>query len=176
MHNQTRLARLSEVLYWAALVLSALLPLVVLLNAARGVMEPASLLDRLPGLAAGTPVGRAQAGLVAALALVSVLPMVAALRAMARLFDRYREGEILSGDNAETILRIGRALVMVAVLTVLVPTAQTLILSWQAPQKTLAISLDGGTLGFLLAAGLLTVIGWAMGEAARVKAENEGFV
>lgn len=40
----------------------------------------------------------------------------------------------------------------------------------------LPISLDGGTLEFLLAAGLLTVIGWAMGEAARVKAENEGFV
>lgn len=40
----------------------------------------------------------------------------------------------------------------------------------------LPISLDGGTLEFLLAAGLLPVIGWAMGEAARVKAENEGFV
>jgi len=36
--------------------------------------------------------------------------------------------------------------------------------------------LDQGTLGFLLAAGLLTVIGWAMREAAAVKAENEGFV
>lgn len=51
-----------------------------------------------------------------------------------------------------------------------------LILRWQAPRKMLPISLDGGTLEFLLAAGLLTVIGWAMGEAARVKAENEGFV
>jgi hypothetical protein len=40
----------------------------------------------------------------------------------------------------------------------------------------LPISLDGGTLGFLLAARLLPVTGWAMGEAARVKAENEGFV
>ena len=28
----------------------------------------------------------------------------------------------------------------------------------------------------LMAAGLLTVIGWAMREAAEVKAENEGFV
>ena len=30
--------------------------------------------------------------------------------------------------------------------------------------------------GFAMAAGLLTVIGWAMREAARVQAENEGFV
>jgi hypothetical protein len=176
MSDQTRLARLSETLYWTALVLSVLLPLIVLYYAARGVMEPASLLALGPGLPAETPVSRAQAGLVAVVALVAVLPMFAALRAMARLFDRYRVGEILSEANAETILQIGRALVLVAVFTVLIPTVQTLILSWQGPQKTLSISLDGGTLGFLMAAGLLTVIGWAMAEAARLAEENRGFI
>lgn len=176
MSDPARLARLSETLYWTALVLSTLLPFLVLYYAAAGVMDPASLLSRTPGLPAETPVSRAQAGLVAAVALISVLPMVAALRAMARLFDRYRAGEVLSAANAETTLQIGRALVLVAVFTVLVPTVQTLILSWQGPQKALSIGLDGGTLGFLMAAGLLTVIGWAMREAARVKAENEGFV
>ena len=45
-----------------------------------------------------------------------------------------------------------------------------------APERTLSIGLDSGTLGFLMAAGLLTVIGWAMREAAAVKAENAGFV
>jgi ABC-type transport system involved in cytochrome bd biosynthesis fused ATPase/permease subunit len=40
----------------------------------------------------------------------------------------------------------------------------------------LSIGLDQGTLGFLMAAGLLTVIGWAMREAAAVKAENAAFV
>ncbi len=117
-----------------------------------------------------------QAGLVAAIALVAVLPLVAALRAMVRLFALYRDGEVLSPANADTILQIGRMLVLVALFTVLVPTLQTLILSWNAPQKTLSIGLDGGRLGFLMAAGLLTVIGWAMREAAAVKAENEGFV
>ncbi|MGL4238491.1 MAG: hypothetical protein ACRCSW_20690, partial [Tabrizicola sp.] len=73
-------------------------------------------------------------------------------------------------------LQIGRALILVAVFTVVTPTLVTLILSWNAPQRTLAIGIDSGTLGFLMAAGLLTVIGWAMREAARVKAENEGFV
>jgi hypothetical protein len=174
MPDQNRLARLSNALYWTALVLSALLPLLVLLYAAKGVTDPASLLP--PTMPPETPITRQQAGLVAAIALVSVLPMVAALRAMARLFDRYRMGEVLSDANADAILSIGRALLLVGVLTVLVPTLQTLILSWNAPQRMLSIGLDGGTLGFLMAAGLLTVIGWAMREAARVKAENEGFV
>jgi Protein of unknown function (DUF2975) len=173
MPDQSQLARLSNALYWTAIALSAVLPLIVLLYAAKGVTDPASLLGTLPP---DTPVTRPQAGLVAALALVSVLPMVAALRAMARLFDRYRMGEVLSDANADTILTIGRALLLVAAFTVLLPTLQTLILTWNAPQRTLAIGLDGGTLGFAMAAGLLTVIGWAMREAARVKAENEGFV
>lgn len=176
MTDRTRLARLSETLYWAALILSAVLPLLVLLYAARGVMDPASLVSRVAGLAPDTPVSRSQAGLVAAVALIAVLPMVAALRGMARLFDRYRTAEVLSHANAETILQIGRALLLVAVFSVLVPTLQTLILSWQAPDRLIAVALDDGTLGFLLAAGLLTVIGWAMREAAQVKAENESFV
>lgn len=176
MKDQSRLLRLSGTLYWTALVLSAVLPMIVLLYAMRAVIDPASLLSRAPGLGPDIPVGRAQAGLVAGVALVSVLPMVSALRAMARLFDRYRTGEVLSDANAWAILHIGRALLLVAVFTVLVPTLQTLILSWRAPQKILSIGLDGGTLGFAMAAGLLTVIGWAMREAARVKVENEGFV
>jgi hypothetical protein len=176
MDELARLQKLSSILHAAALSLSAVLPLVVLVYAAQGVSDPASLLSRVPMVADGTTVTRVQAGLVAAVGIISVLPMVAALRAMARLFGQYRAGVVLITENAATILRIGRALLLVAVFTVLVPTLQSLILSWHAPQKTLSIGLDGGTLGFLMAAGLLTVIGWAMSEAARVKAENEEFV
>ena len=176
MQDQTRLARLSGALYWTVLVLSVMLPLMALLFAGQGVLDPASLLHRAPAVPSETPVTRSQAGLVAAVTLLSVLPMVTALRAMARLFDHYRMGDVLSQGNAEAILTIGRALVVVAVFAILTPTAQALILSWNAEQRTLQIGLDGGTLGFLIAAGLLTVIGWAMREAARVKAENEGFV
>jgi hypothetical protein len=176
MQDQTRLSRLSDMLYWTVLVLSAALPMLALFYAGMGVLDPASLLARAPEVAPDTLVTRGQAGLVAAVTLVSVLPVVAALRAMARLFDRYRTGEVLSQDNADTILGIGRALILVAVFTILTPTVQTLILSWNAGQRTLKLALDGGTLGFLIAAGLLTVIGWAMREAALIKAENEGFV
>jgi Protein of unknown function (DUF2975) len=176
MQDARRLQALSGLLYWVALVLSVLLPLLVLIYAGKGVTDPGSLLSRAPQVPPGTPVTALQAGLVAGIGLVAVLPMVAALRGMVRLFGRYREAEVLSADNADTILQIGRALVLVAVFTVVVPGVQTLILSWNAAQKTVAIGLDGGTLGFLMAAGLLTVIGWAMREAAAVKAENAEFV
>ncbi|MFN3576297.1 MAG: DUF2975 domain-containing protein [Tabrizicola sp.] len=176
MQDRSRLQSLSGLLYWVALVLSVALPLLVLVHAGKWVTDPASLLSRAPGLPAGTRVTPTQAGLVAAVALVSVLPMVSALRGMVRLFARYREGDVLSAGNAGTILRIGRAMVLVALFTILTPALQTLILSWNGPQRTLSVGFDGGTLGFLMAAGLLTVIGWAMREAARVKAENEAFV
>ena len=176
MPDQSRLQRLSETLYWTTLALSVVLPLIVLYYAGKGVADPGSLLTQAPVLPADLVVTRAQAGLVAAVTLLSVLPMIAALRAMTRLFDRYRMGEVLSQANAATILTIGRALLAVAAFTVAVPTLHALILSWNAPQRVLSIALDSGALGFAIAAGLLTVIGWAMAEAAHVKAENEGFV
>jgi hypothetical protein len=147
VHDQLRLQKLSGLLYWVALVLSVVLPVVVIVYAGKGVSD-----------------------------LVSILPMVAALRGMVRLFGAYRDGEVLSAANALVILHVGRNLLLVALFTVLVPSLQTLILSWQAEHRMLSIGLDGGTLGFLMAAGLLTVIGWAMAEAARVKAENAEFV
>ena len=176
MPDHSRLQRLSETLYWTTLALSVVLPLIVLYYAGKGVADPGSLLTQAPVLPADLVVTRAQAGLVAAVAIASLLPMLAALRAMTRLFDRYRMGEVLSHANAMTILTIGRALLAVAAFTIAVPTLHALILSWNAPQRVLSIALDSGTLGFAIAAGLLTVIGWAMAEAARIKAENEGFV
>lgn len=176
MEADLRLKKLSGVLYGAALCLSVVLPILVLIYAGKGLADPASLLSRAPMVPPGTLVTKLQAGLVAAVGIAAVLPMVAALRAMAQLFGRYRDGEVLSEGNANAILRIGRSLLLVALFTVAVPTLQTLILSWNAPQRTLSVGIDSGTLGFLMAAGLLTVIGWAMVEAARIKAENEGFV
>jgi mannose/fructose/N-acetylgalactosamine-specific phosphotransferase system component IIC len=176
VQDNLRLRNLSAMLYWGALGLSVLVPLVVLVYAGKAVTDPGTLLSQVPSVPAGSPVTTVQAGLVAAVALVSVLPLVASLRGTVRLFGAYRDGEILSAANADRVLRIGRNLVLVAVFSVLVPTLQTLILSWNAAQKVLSIGIDGGTLGFLMAAGLLTVIGYAMREAALVKAENEGFV
>jgi hypothetical protein len=171
MPGPIRITRLSNWLFWAATVLAYALPLIAIVALLRGYFDPDILLAQYPELPTDTTVSPFQGALVAAISVVSLFPMIAAFLAMARLFNRYRRGEILSD-----ILRVGRAMIFVAAATVMVPTLQVLVLSWNAAQKTLRIGLDGGTLGFLLSAGLLTVIGWAMREAARVKAENEGFV
>jgi Protein of unknown function (DUF2975) len=176
MPDFPRITRLSNMLYWFATVLAYALPLIVIVTLLRGYFDPNTLIAQYPVLPVGTTVTPFQAALVAAIAVISVFPMIAAFLAMASLFNRYRRGEILSDGSADDILRVGRAMLFVAAAAVLVPTLQILVLSWNAAQKTLQIGLDGGTLGFVLSAGLLTVIGWAMREAARVKAENEGFV
>jgi hypothetical protein len=174
--DPTRIARLSRVLYWTAINLAYLLPLLIVFYISRGLFDPEVLLDKFPLIPRGTSVTPFQATVTAAIAVAALFPMIAALLAMSSLFNRYRHGEILSDGCASDILRTGRAMLFVAVATLLVPTLQLLVLSWNAPERLLQIGVDDGTLGFLLSAGLLTVIGWAMREAARVKAENEGFV
>jgi hypothetical protein len=176
MTDLVRISRLSDWLFWAATVLTYALPLTILVAILRGWFDPASLPGNFPVLPEGTPVTPFQGTLVAGVAVLAVFPLIAAFIAMASLFNRYRRGEILTDGCADDILRIGRAMIFVALATVLVPTLQILILSWNAPQRMLSIGLDGGTLGFLLSAGLMFVIGWVMREAAVVKAENEGFV
>ena len=178
MTDTARIARLSQWLYWAALVLTYVLPLAILIAILRGWFDPAALPARFPVLAKDTVVTPFQGTLAALIAAFAVLPLIAAFMAMTSLFDRYRKGEILSDDCADDILRIGRAMILVAAATVLVPTLQVLVLSWNSPsgQRVLQVGVDGGTLGFLLSAGLMFVIGWAMREAAAVKAENAEFV
>lgn len=178
MSDLTRISKLSEWLYWAATVLTYVLPLLVLAGILRGWVDTASLTKRFPELAEGTVIAPVQGLLAALVAAVAVFPLIAAFMAMSSLFNRYRRGEILSDACADDILRIGRAMVFLAAATVLVPTLQVLVLSWQSPpgQRVLQVGLDSGTLGFLLSGGLMFVIGWVMREAARVKAENEGFV
>ncbi len=176
MSDLSRLSRLSGTLHGLSAALCIALPVVVGITVLRGLADPSRLAEAYPDLAAGMTVGRTQALIVALIAVAAVGPMVMALRAMAGLFARYRAGEVLSEANAARILSAGRWLIAVAVTGVLVPTLQILVLTWQGPQRSLRIGLDGDTLGFLMAAGFLTVIGWAMREAARVKAENEAFV
>jgi hypothetical protein len=66
---------------------------------------------------------------------------------------------------------------LAAAATVAVPSLGRLVLTWAAPSGTqISLGLDGGTLGFLLAGALLTVIGAIMREAARLREESEGFV
>lgn len=176
MPDMSRISTLSTWLFWTALVLMIVLPVALIAILIRGWLTPDDLLTQFPGVTAS--VSPAIALIVTLIGALSLPPLLMALDQARRLFARYQAGEILSDACASHIHRVGQMLVTLAILDVILPTLQVLVLSWGNPvgQKMLQIGLSDETLGFLLAGGMLTVIGWVMREAARVKAENEEFV
>jgi uncharacterized membrane protein len=178
MPSSDRITPLSNLLYWVCTVLAYVLPILVIVKILQGWFDPAVVVAQYAVLPSGVRVTPIQSTLVAAVAVFATYPLVATFLGMRRLFGRYRQGEILSDACASDILRIGQALFAVAATTVIVPTLQILILSWNIGpgQRLLSIGLDGSTLGFLLSGGLLIVIGWVMREAAKAAEDAKGFV
>jgi hypothetical protein len=176
MSDMTRIAALSTGLHRIVTVLLVVLPVLLVILLLRGWLNPDDLLARFPGIT--QTVSPATALIVTLIGAFNLPPLLVALGQSRHLFARYRRGEILSDACAGHIHRIGQMLVALALLGIVVPTLQVLALSWTNPpgQKMLQIGLSSDSLGFLLAGGLLTVVGWVLREAARVKAENEGFV
>jgi amino acid transporter len=178
MATLDQIKRLSNWMFWACTVLAYALPAVVILAILRGWFDPEAVVLRFPNLPEGTQATAFQGALVAIVGVLSVYPITLAFLRMRNLFTRYRKGDILTEPCARDILRIGQALFVVAAMTVVVPTLQVLILSWNNPPggRILSVGLDGSTLGFLLSGGLLIVIGWVMREAAQAAEDAKGFV
>jgi hypothetical protein len=176
MSDERRIHTLSTWLHWTALALLIILPSTLMVVLIRGWLSPDDLLAQFPGVT--ERVSPPTALVVTLIGAFGLPPLLSALDQARRLFARYQTGEILSDACAGHIHSIGRMLVILAVLGVVVPMLQVLALSWGNPpgQRMLQIGLSSGTIGFFMAGSLLTVIGWVMREAARVKAENEGFV
>jgi hypothetical protein len=113
-----------------------------------------------------------------ATALPGVLLSLYGLLQAWHLFGAYGRG-VVFGRAASTRLR---RLAWVFVATAFVhPAAQTvlvLLLSWHNPpgQRRLALGFGWDDYLCLLFGGLLLAVSWAMVEAARVEAENAGFV
>jgi hypothetical protein len=101
-----------------------------------------------------------------------------ALDLLRRLFRLYKSGEVLTENAAILIRQTGKAMLLLALLKIVVHPVQTLLLTWQSPpgSRMVSIAIGQAEIGFLLLAGLLTVIGWAMTEAARVAEENRSFI
>lgn len=178
MSSSNRIIPFSNVLYWASSILAFAIPAFIFAIILRGWFDPAALVAQLTELPATTRISALQAALVAAVGIIATYPLVATFLGMRRLFGRYRRGEILTDACARDILRIGQALFAVAAMTVLVPTLQILICSWNngPGNRLLYLGVEGSTLGFLLSGGLLIVIGWVMREAALVAEDAKGFV
>ncbi len=109
------------------------------------------------------------------------LPMAVALFGLWHvrlLFGSYERGEIFTGAAARHIRLVGLAMAVNAVVSLLVHTLGSVLLTYDnAPgTRQLSISLSSDQYMLLLTGGLLIVIGWIMGEAARLSDEHRQIV
>ncbi|MEM9971719.1 MAG: hypothetical protein AAF762_11570 [Pseudomonadota bacterium] len=175
MPHSRRLPAILHAGTWAALLS---LPVIAATLAITGDLGRERLFAAFPGVAIGD--GLSEAGVLAAL-LIGFLPWVGiayVLWQAQALFALFRDGAALTLGAATGISRIGTGLLSVAGLQVVTHTLQVLVLSSANPpgQRMLAISFGASEVGFLLAAGLMTVIGRSMVDAVRARQELSGFV
>ena len=170
--------QLSAWLAVGATALAAVLPVLAALTAARDGLRCEGLLRALAPLPRGTEASAGEVWLCLGLAALPVAAAVWALLSARRLFLLYAGGHALTAGAAGAVASIGRALVAMAVLDLLVPALQTLIVTMDNPagSRQLSVALDSGAMGLLLAGGLMAVMGAAMRQAAAQRAELEGFV
>jgi hypothetical protein len=178
MSSDVRIIKVSNWLYW--LVSGLLVTLTpALIWAFSGVWKnPEWVRNVVANLPAETVLGTEKSVAVVLLMAIAFLPMVAALVQMRGLFQRYRQGEILTDSCARHILRTGQWLMVTAVFALLLPTAQILLLTYDNPPGTrmVSVAISSDTIAVFFIAGLLTVIGWALRDAAQIADENASFV
>jgi len=113
-----------------------------------------------------------------ALNMLPVFVIAATLNQARHLFALTARGQIVSDPAARRISGIGIGLLVLALLPVVMVPAQSALLSWDnAPgERLISVAYTSADLGLLLGAGLLTLIGRAMHDAAMTAAENRAFV
>lgn len=113
-----------------------------------------------------------------AAAALPLVPGLAALWVARRLFLGYAQGEIFSARSARRLGSIGCLLLIAVVGGILSRTLAVLALTWENPpgERQLAITLGSQDFGLAVLALLLMVVGWILGEAARLADENRQFI
>lgn len=178
MKTDNRIFRLSGLLYWVTGLTMLAIPAFVLVALMTGGLNTADMRAAFPGLPEETVLNPGKTVAVIMISCLALPAILFSLWHMRALFALYRVGEILSAACARHILRIGQGLVALAIVGTLLQPLQVLILTLDNPPgaRQISIGLSSDTVGFLLAGGLLVVIGWVMREAARAAEENAGFV
>ena len=170
-----RLARTLHVLSVSALVL---IPVGILSWLLSEGVTAETVATRLPQFIAEEPLTTERLGLLIAVSLLPVLPALYTLEIMRQLFARYAGGDVISIQIARLIQRIGLGMFILVAAQVVIHPIQGLLITWANSQgnRMLSIALSESDIGLLLAAGLVTLIGWAMAEAHRIAEENRSFV
>lgn len=172
------LARAVRVLaVFGALSLAALPPWIALGSGAS--VEP------MQGLFGGHLLDMALGGITPAvrwrLALVTLLPVVAALVALWQLwqlFGAYRLGDVFGPLPLASLRRFGWAMTALAAAQPLSTTLASMAVSWDNPpgQRMVALMLGSNDYALLMSALVFVALGRVMTEAARQAREIEAFV
>lgn len=145
-------------------------------------LDPAQLtIDRAAGLRIVGPlwpVGPLAQALIVVMFWVSLCALLYTLWHMGRLFRLYRRDRPLSETSARTTRHIGLGFAAQGLLGVFGGTIEGLILSIDAPvgQRMISVAVDSQDVAFLLAGGVLVLIGLVMAQAMEAVRENEAFV
>lgn len=123
-------------------------------------------------------IGATARGLLMVQYAIGLVVMVYTLWHMARLFGLYAGNQPLGLPAADTIRRAGQGLLVMAILGTLGYTTEGLILSLDQPPGGRVLIVQFGTkeIGFLLAGGLMLMVGIVTSQALAIAQENEGFV
>lgn len=110
---------------------------------------------------------------LAGLILVAVI-----LVTLLRLLNLYRRGFVLDAENARHILRLGQALIALAAFQTVAHTLDVMAITWSNPpgMRHLQIDLSSNMVALLLAGGLMTLIGWAMQQAAAIADDHAAII
>lgn len=175
-------SRLPTVLYgatWAGLIVMLILfVLLFVLIFATGMLSISDLRWAFPDASGIGEVSRLQGSIALAVGLIPWAAVGAAGWHLQSLFQLFREDQALSFSAANRIRKVGFWLVVVAVSKPIVGALQVLILTISNPpgERSIAVSLSFAEFGFLIAGGLMVVIGHALADAARAVEETRGFV
>lgn len=175
--RRRRIAALSQVTRVAALIIAAALPL---LGLAWWGLAPAETLAGAAMVPATwvAEFGLGQRLLATLLALLPVLPLSWGLLRLATALDAFRQGQQFGLVAARGMRDFAVGVFACTLLKLVSGALLSVVLSWNAPsgQKQLAISISSDMLLMLLVGAVLTLVGWALAEAAALAEENAQFI
>ncbi|MFQ6548204.1 DUF2975 domain-containing protein [Aestuariibius sp. 2305UL40-4] len=178
MQPQDRIARLSTWLHRGTLFVLILIPFALLYVLASNGFSRETLPTEFPGVTVAEDLSATQLAMIRLVGLAPLLITLFVLDQMRRLFAAYQANRIFVAESAGHLRWIGIGLVTLAISQIIVNSIQILLLTWSNPpgQRSLTVGFSDAEIGFLLAGGFVTLIGWIMSEATRLADENRTFV
>ena len=175
--RRKRLATLSQVTRIAALVTAVALPLG---SVGYWGFAPAEALANAAAIPTAwlAEFGVGQRVLAIVLALLAVLPLSWGLWRLATALYLFRQGRPFALAAATGMRDFAIGVFVCTLLKLVSGALLSAVLSWNAPagQKQLAVSVSSDMLLMLLVGAVLTLVGWALAEAAAIAEENAQFI